>query len=112
MQPVATVAPSVKAEDITNSIQCIASLRIPEISSHSTEDRNKNIERGCEFFNGKTIKAGAKVSFNSWVGKRNAANGFYPGLEIVYNEGHAMGYGGGICQAQLDAVQRRSFRRA
>lgn len=91
-----TVAPSVKAEDITNSIQCIASF-YTEISSHSTEDRNKNIERGCEFFNGKTIKAGAKVSFNSWVGKRNAANGFYPGLEIVYNE-YVMGYGGGICQ--------------
>ncbi len=91
-----TVAPSVKAEDITNSIQCIASF-YTEISSRSTEDRNKNIERGCEFFNGKTIKAGAKVSFNSWVGKRNAANGFYPGLEIVYNE-YVMGYGGGICQ--------------
>ena len=51
-----TVAPSVKAEDITNCIQCIASF-YTGISSHSTEDRN-NIERGCEFFNGKTIKAG------------------------------------------------------
>lgn len=91
-----TVAPSVKAEDITNSIQCIASF-YTDISSRSTEDRNKNIERGCEFFNGKTIKAGAKVSFNSWVGKRDAKNGFYPGLEIVYNE-YVMGYGGGICQ--------------
>lgn len=91
-----TVEPAVKAEDITGSITRIASFST-DISSRSTEDRNKNIERGCEFFNGKTIKAGEKVSFNSWVGKRNEKNGFYPALEVVYNE-YVMGYGGGICQ--------------
>ena len=91
-----TVAPAVTAADITGSITRIASFAT-EISSRSTEDRNKNIERGCEFFNGKIIKAGEKVSFNKWVGKRDAKNGFYPGLEIVYNE-YVMGYGGGICQ--------------
>ena len=45
-----TVAPAVTAADITGSITRIASFAT-EISSRSTEDRNKNIERGCEFFN-------------------------------------------------------------
>ena len=90
------VEPAIVAEDITSSIVQLSSYSTP-INKSSTDERNLNIERGCNAFNGKVIKAGAKVSFNDWVGKRTEDNGFYQALEIVNGE-YEMGWGGGICQ--------------
>lgn len=92
----AAVRPSVVAEDISSNLVRIGNFSTV-INKRSTDERNLNIERGCNAFNGKVIKAGAKVSFNSWVGKRTQENGFYQALEIVYGE-YEMGWGGGICQ--------------
>ena len=37
-------------------------------------------------------------SFNTVVGKRTKANGFYQAIEYAYGD-QRMGYGGGVCQA-------------
>ena len=68
------------------------------ISTSSTQERNRNIEIGCEKFNGMVVKNGAKVHFNEVTGKRTEANGYQMALEIV-NGKYVPGYGGGICQA-------------
>lgn len=67
------------------------------ISTSSTENRNKNIERGCLAFNGKVINPGERVSFNTVVGKRTRENGFFEADEIVSGK-YELGWGGGICQ--------------
>lgn len=68
------------------------------ISSMSTQERNRNIEIGCEKFNGKVVKNGEKVRFNEVTGKRTEANGYQLAKEIANGE-YVDGYGGGICQA-------------
>ena len=69
-----------------------------KISSMSTAERNRNIEIGCEKFNGLVVKNGDKVYFNDVTGKRTKDNGYQSALEIV-NGVYVDGYGGGICQA-------------
>ena len=61
------------------------------------EARHENIRIGTEKFNHLIIKSGEQVSFNKIAGKRTAANGYQPALELAYGE-YREGYGGGICQ--------------
>ncbi|MGN0997190.1 MAG: VanW family protein [Candidatus Ventricola sp.] len=61
------------------------------------ESRSENIRIGTEKFNHLIIKSGEQVSFNKITGKRTAANGYQPALELAYGE-YREGYGGGICQ--------------
>ncbi len=68
-----------------------------KISSRSTEDRTRNVERGLQAFHGKVVQPGERVSFNKWVGKRTQENGFFQAEEIVRGT-YEMGWGGGICQ--------------
>lgn len=89
------IVPSVTVADLPEIVQ-LANFST-NISSRSTEDRNKNIEKGCEFFNGLIVKDGQTVSFNGLVGNRTEERGFYPALEIVSGE-YRDGWGGGICQ--------------
>ena len=51
-----------------------------------------------ERINGKMLAAGETFSFNTIVGKRTKANGFYQAIEYAYGD-QRMGYGGGVCQA-------------
>ncbi|MEG0768069.1 MAG: VanW family protein, partial [Clostridia bacterium] len=88
--------PAVTVAELQGEIVRLSSVRTP-IHTTSTPERNRNIEIGCEKFDGKVVKPGAKVSFNDVVGKRTQNNGFQPALEIAYGE-YREGIGGGICQ--------------
>ena len=67
------------------------------ISTTSTPERDRNIERACELISGTIIEPGKTFSFNDVVGPRDKKNGFE--LATVYNYGkEEPGYGGGICQ--------------
>lgn len=66
-------------------------------SSEYAEARSENIRIGTEKFDRLVIKSGETVSFNKVAGKRSAANGYQPALELAYGE-YVLGYGGGICQ--------------
>lgn len=78
-------------------IQLRATAYTP-ISTTSTEERNLNIQVAFERINGKMLAAGETFSFNTIVGKRTKANGFYQAIEYAYGD-QRMGYGGGVCQA-------------
>ncbi|MDR1570684.1 MAG: VanW family protein [Oscillospiraceae bacterium] len=91
-----TVEPTVRVADLQNDIVRLSRARTA-ISSSSTNERNANIDMGCEKFNGLSVAPGAQVSFNDTVGKRTMENGWQEALEIKYGE-YVMGYGGGICQ--------------
>lgn len=75
-----------------------------QIMKNSTADRTKNVERGCEPFNGMTVQPGQIVSFNKTVGPRTKKNGFYEANEIVGGE-YTPGIGGGICQVSTTLYQ-------
>ena len=77
-----------------------------EISRHSEENRNKNIELAFDYINtyGSIIEPNATFSFNKVVGQRTPERGFYPATEYVYGE-HEEGYGGGVCQASTTLYQ-------
>lgn len=88
--------PSVTREDLEQRTTLIASA-YTKISTTSEEGRNKNIERACDLINGTEIKPGQTFSFNTVVGARSAANGFYQAIEYAYSK-EKLGYGGGVCQ--------------
>ncbi|MDL2319499.1 VanW family protein, partial [Eubacteriales bacterium OttesenSCG-928-A19] len=88
--------PAVKASTLEGNIAMIGRYET-EISSRSTDERTKNVERGCQAFNGLKVQPGERVSFNRIVGERTAKNGFFPAEEIVSGS-YEMGIGGGICQ--------------
>lgn len=75
-----------------------------KIAKSSTTERTKNVELGCEKFNGMTVKPGEVVSFNGTVGLRTKKNGFYEANEIVGGE-YTPGVGGGICQVSTTLYQ-------
>ena len=74
------------------------------IDKHSSENRNKNIERAFELINGYKLEPGKSFSFNKVVGERTEARGFYEATEYV-NDEHVMGIGGGVCQASTTIYQ-------
>lgn len=88
--------PAITAETIRQNVQLIGEYST-KISTTSTNERNMNVIRGCDAFNGKVFKPGEKISFNSITGKRTKENGFYEALEIVSGV-YEWGVGGGICQ--------------
>jgi hypothetical protein len=75
-----------------------------QINRRSTAERIKNVERGCEAFNGLTVEPGKIVSFNTLVGPRTKKNGFHEAEEIVSGE-YTPGIGGGICQVSTTLYQ-------
>lgn len=88
--------PTVTAASISEEIVLLSSFSTV-IDKSSTDDRNRNIELGCDQYNGLKVSPGNKVSFNKVVGKRTEANGYFPALEIVRGA-LEWGWGGGICQ--------------
>lgn len=88
--------PSITREDWAQRTALIASA-YTKISTTSEEGRNKNIERACDLINGTVIQPGETFSFNTVVGARSAANGFYQAIEYAYSK-EKVGYGGGVCQ--------------
>ncbi len=88
--------PNVTAEMLRQQTTLIGSHYTP-ISTTSTENRNKNIERACELINGRIIEPGKTFSFNGVVGARTKKNGFYTAIEYAYGK-QVEGYGGGVCQ--------------
>ncbi len=97
------VDPNVKVVDLQKHYMLRSSVYTP-ISTSSTAERNDNIRRAFEFINGYVLQPGAKFSFNSVVGERSEANGFFPAIEYAYGE-HVMGIGGGVCQASTTLYQ-------
>ncbi len=98
-----TVQPAVTVNDLQKHYMLRSSVYTP-ISTSSTEERNNNIRRAFEFVNGYVLQPGAKFSFNTVVGERSEANGFFPAIEYAYGE-HVMGVGGGVCQASTTVYQ-------
>ena len=97
------VQPAVRREDLQKQYMLRSSVYTP-ISTSSTEDRNKNIQRSFDFINGYVLEPGREFSFNKVVGERSEENGFYPAIEYAYGE-HVMGVGGGVCQASTTLYQ-------
>ena len=91
------IAPNVTAAQIRESVALRAD-EYTEISTTSTDERNKNIKRAFEKISGTIVKPGDVFSFNAVVGRRTEANGFFPAVEYQYGN-EVMGIGGGVCQA-------------
>lgn len=100
---VETIAPTVTKTDLQKHYM-LRSSEYTRISTSSTDDRNKNIQRACEKINGTVIQPGKQFSFNKVVGERTTANGFFPAVEYVYGE-HTEGIGGGVCQVSSTVYQ-------
>lgn len=101
--PVETIAPTVTKQELQKHYM-LRSSEYTRISTSSTDDRNKNIERACEKINGVVIQPGKQFSFNKVVGERTTANGFFPAVEYVYGQ-HTEGIGGGVCQVSSTVYQ-------
>lgn len=87
----------VKAQDLQDK------LFADVLSTYSTDygssgyNRSMNVSRAAELLNGAVIAPGDTFSFNSRVGDRTEANGFYTASE--YSGGQTVqGIGGGTCQ--------------
>jgi len=88
--------PSITKADLEKQTKLIGSA-YTAISTTSTAERDRNIERACELISGTIIQPGMSFSFNDVVGPRSKKNGFE--LATVYNYGkEEPGYGGGVCQ--------------
>ena len=92
-----TIAPNVTAAQLAQTVTLRAD-EYTEISTTSTDERNKNIKRAFELINGTVIPPGQSFSFNGVVGRRTTENGFFEALEYQYGS-EVMGIGGGVCQA-------------
>ncbi len=92
-----SIPPTVTVSDIRSQVTLL-STGVTPISTSSTDNRNNNIRVAFSRFNGMIVKSGESVSFNSVVGERTKANGFYEADEYVYSE-LVVGVGGGVCQA-------------
>lgn len=97
------IEPESRLEDIKRHCMLRSSVYTP-ISTSSDENRNNNIRRAFEAINGYVISPGSQFSFNTVVGQRTEANGFFPAIEYAYGE-HTMGIGGGVCQASTTVYQ-------
>ena len=99
------VSPTVFRSDLILNYK-VRGYATTEISRHSEENRNKNIELAFAYINsyGSVIEPNATFSFNKVVGKRTPERGFFPATEYVYGE-HEEGYGGGVCQASTTLYQ-------
>lgn len=91
-----SIVPTVTVADLKKTVT-LRGTAYTKISTTSTEDRNKNIVRSCQLIAGTIIQPGEKFSFNTVVGQRTEANGFYPAVEYANGE-HVEGVGGGVCQ--------------
>lgn len=91
------IAPKVLLADLNQRYKLLNRSRTP-ISKESTQQRIDNIRVAFSRFNGMTIKAGKRFSFNRVVGERTFEKGFFEAAEYAYGE-LAMGIGGGVCQA-------------
>lgn len=98
-----TIAPTVTVEDLKANLTMRASVYTP-ISTSSTENRTNNIKRCFQSISGYILEPGSKFSFNSVVGRRTTANGFYEAIEYAYGS-EVMGVGGGSCQASTTLYQ-------
>ena len=98
-----SIAPSVTTDDLKQKLTLRGTMYTP-ISTHSNENRTNNIRRCFESISGYILEAGKKFSFNSVVGKRTLANGFYEAVEYAYGS-EVMGVGGGSCQASTTLYQ-------
>ena len=97
------IAPTVTVEQLKTKLTMRASVYTP-ISKNSTENRTNNIRRCFQSISGYILEPGSKFSFNSVVGKRTTANGFFEAIEYAYGN-EVMGVGGGSCQASTTLYQ-------
>ena len=64
----------------------------------SNANRTNNLKVASAAINGTILKPGDTFDFNKVVGWRTAARGYLPAPVFVGKDGHADGYGGGVCQ--------------
>lgn len=98
------VKPQITISDLAAKIVTLRATATTDISTASTEDRNKNIIEAFRRINGTIINPGETFSFNSIVGERSLKNGFLPAPEYTYGQ-EVMGVGGGVCQASTTVYQ-------
>ena len=98
-----TIAPSVTVAELKEQYTMRASV-YTSISTSSTENRTNNIRLCFQAISGTIMEPGDKFSFNSVVGQRTTANGFYEAIEYAYGN-EVMGVGGGSCQASTTLYQ-------
>lgn len=97
------IQPTVTRADLENQYSLIGSATTP-IDRHSTDNRNNNIRRCFQAFNGYVLQPGKTFSFNKVVGERTLLNGFFEAPEYI-NDEHVIGVGGGACQASTTLYQ-------
>lgn len=98
-----TILPQVTVADLKKQV-ALRGTASTDISTRSTEERTKNIQRCFELINGYVLKPGATFSFNNVVGMRTVKNGFFEADEYVRGE-VVKGIGGGSCQASTTLYQ-------
>ncbi len=92
-----SIAPAVVTEDIRAQVTLL-STGITAISKASEEGRTNNIKLAFQKINGLVLEPGKTFSFNTVVGTRTKANGFFEAPEYAYGD-LVTGIGGGVCQA-------------
>ncbi len=97
MMETEAIQPDITVADL-EKLYTLRARAVTPIDSHSSEQRDANIERAFEKINNLNLSDGAKFSFNSVVGRRTLENGFFRAYEYNYGE-LVLGIGGGVCQA-------------
>ena len=96
LQPTVTY-PAVYERDVRAKVALLGTGVTP-VAKDSTVERTNNIRVAFSRYNGKILKPGERISFNTVVGKRTHDNGFYDAVEYVSGN-LEIGVGGGVCQA-------------
>ncbi len=95
--PYRTTAPKVTADELNQKLFNATLGSYQTGYGGSTANRAANVANAASKINGKVLAPGEVFSFNDTVGKRSAANGFFPAPE--YSNGQTViGIGGGTCQ--------------
>ncbi len=89
--------PNVYERDVRAKVALLGTGVTP-VAKDSTVERTNNIRVAFSRYNGKILKPGERISFNTVVGKRTHENGFYDAVEYVSGN-LEIGVGGGVCQA-------------
>lgn len=91
------ILPDITVADL-EKLYTLRGRAVTPIDTHSSEQRNANIENAFSKINNLNLSNGAKFSFNGVVGRRTLENGFFRAYEYNYGE-LVLGIGGGVCQA-------------
>ncbi len=95
--PFYTTAPNITADELGQKLFNTTLASYSTSYGGSSSNRAGNIANAASRINNKVLAPGEVFSFNDTVGKRSAANGFFPAPEYA-NGQTVIGIGGGTCQ--------------